>query len=75
MIEVKLTEEIVRQLVDEWDEKSVKDFSEELDVDSKTIYRWAKEIREYDSSLCPKKPRKNGSVLKSIVESALSKNN
>ena len=75
MIEVKLTEQIVRKLVDEWQERSVRDFGEELGVDTKTIYRWAQVIRESDPSLCPKIPRKNGSVLKVIVESALSKNN
>jgi len=72
MIEVKMTEEMVNRLVDEWQDKSVKEFSQEFSVDEKTIYTWVKKIRMFDETLCPKKKRNGKSVLEDIVKNALS---
>ena len=53
-----LTKKDVARMIEEWDDKTIKELGTEFDVSYQTILLMAKEIHKEDGSLCPPKPKK-----------------
>ena len=53
----KLNKEHVIQIIQEWDQKSIEDFSREFEVAPNTIRSMVYAIRKADANKCPKKPK------------------
>ena len=53
----KLNKEHVIQIIQEWDHKSIEDFSREFEVALNSIRSMVYAIRKADATKCPKKPK------------------
>lgn len=59
----KLGEQDALRIVKEWNQKSIEDFAEELNVTPNTVRAMVYAIRKEDPDKCPKKPRKTRSDI------------
>ena len=53
-----LTPDDISRLIEEWDNKTIGEWSKEFGVSYQTILKMAEAIRKEDETLCPPKPKK-----------------
>jgi len=53
-----LTKKDIARMIEEWDDKTIKEWGTEFDVSYQTILNMTKVIHKEDDNLCPPKPKK-----------------